>query len=303
MKKEAEQKENEKSQTKKRDSKVALDKHKYVNLHQNLLLTLNADYQFFRWIQAKLVKKKRLSEDTHRYTFGLPAPARKLGLATGQHVQVGFHFEDRLVVRPYTPVRPVLHGEDDGSFDLVVKTYYPDENQPGGTMSNILDCLREGEEIEVKGPSGEIRYCGTGRFTVDDKSYTFSNVSLILGGSGVTPGYQVIARILQEGDDKTKIKVIDANKAESDILMRDELDEFSKNYKDQFEIVHVLSHPGDGWKGLKGHVNEDIIRKYAFEPDEKSVALLCGPPTMIQKAVLPALKDWGYEEDNNLFGF
>jgi nitrate reductase (NAD(P)H) len=206
-------------------------------------------------------------------------------------------------VRPYTPVRPVTKGAEDSSFDLVVKTYFPDEHQPGGTMSNILDCLREGEEIELKGPTGEIRYQGNGRFVIDDKEYTFDNLSLILGGSGITPGYQVIARILKNKTDKTKIKVIDANKTEDDILMHGALEEFSKNYKTQFEIVHVLSHPSDSWKGLKGHVNEDIIRRHIFEPAKKNAVLLCGPPMMIQKAALPALRDWGYEEDKNLFGF
>lgn len=120
-------------------------------------------------------------------------------------------------MRPYTPTRPILDIEDDGSFDLVVKTYLPNENQPGGTMSNILDCLREGEEVEVKGPSGEIRYLGHGRFEVDGDEHKFNNVTLLLGGSGVTPGYQIIARILKTLTDETKIKVIDANKSENDI--------------------------------------------------------------------------------------
>jgi nitrate reductase (NAD(P)H) len=65
----------------------------------------------------------------------------------------------------------------------------------------------------------------------------------------------------------------------------------------------MFSHAGEDWKGIRGHVTEDIIKQHAFEPDKNNAALLCGPPTMIQKAVLPALKDWGYEEDNNLFGF
>ncbi|KAL5335736.1 hypothetical protein BJX70DRAFT_309296 [Aspergillus crustosus] len=283
MKHVAQQKEEENQQAGEENPDIALNEHK--------------------WTQAKLVKKKRLSNDTQQYTFELPPPAKKLGLETGQHVQVGFHFEDRLVVRPYTPVRPILDEDDDGTFDLVVKTYFPDADQPGGTMSNILDCLREGEEVEIKGPSGVIRYLGHGRFTVDDREYAFDNVSLILGGSGVTPGYQIIARILQNKEDNTKLKVIDANKSEGDILMKEKLAEFLENSKDQFEIVHVLSHPSNDWKGLRGHVNEDIIKQHAFKPSDKSVVLLCGPPTMIQKAALPALKDWGYDEDCNLFGF
>ncbi|EGE02981.1 nitrate reductase [Trichophyton equinum CBS 127.97] len=259
--------------------------------------------QPFRWVQARLVSKKALSADTRRYTFKLPPQATELGLETGQHVQVGFHFKDSLVVRPYTPVRPILKEEYDGTFDLVVKTYFPNKDQPGGTMSNILDCLRNGEEIEVKGPSGEIRYHGNGCFSVDGKEYNFDNVSLILGGSGVTPGYQVISKILRNGNDKTNIRVIDGNKTENDILLRQDLDEFSQKHEDQFKIVHVLSHPSSDWKGLKGHVNDEIIEKYSFEPGKKNVALLCGPPAMIQKAVLPALKKWGYKEDENLFGF
>lgn len=151
--------------------------------------------------------------------------------------------------------------------------------------------------------SGEIRYLGHGRFEADDSEHRFDNVTLILGGSGVTPGYQIIARILKTPDDKMRVKVIDANKSENDILLSSELEDFSKNHCEQFQIAHVLCHPSDKWKDLKGHVNEDIIKEHAFEPAEGNVALLCGPPTMIQKAALPALRDWGYDEDRNLFGF
>lgn len=251
----------------------------------------------------RLTRKKTESEDSHRYTFSLPPPAKRLGLETGQHIQVGFHFRDRLVARPYTPVRPVVPEEEDGTFDLVVKTYYPDVNQPGGTMSNIFDCLRDGEEIEVKGPSGDIRYRGNGRFVIDEREYIFDNISLILGGSGITPGYQVIAKILKDTTDKTKIKVIDANKTEDDILMRGDFDDWSAEYKDRFEIVHVLERPSEEWTGLRGFVNEAIFKEHAFEPAEHNIALLCGPPMMTRKAVLPSLKRWGYEEDRNLFGF
>lgn len=164
-----------------------------------------------RWIQAKLISKKALSKDTKRYTFALPSKDQKLGLDTGQHILVGFHFKDQMIIRSYTPIRPIQDSDEDGTFELAVKTYYPDPAQPGGTLSNIMDCLREGEEVEIKGPTGEIRYHGNGRFVIDDKEYVFDKVTLVLGGSGITPGYQVIARILRAEEDKTKIRVIDAN--------------------------------------------------------------------------------------------
>ncbi|KAL5042073.1 hypothetical protein BDW71DRAFT_217264 [Aspergillus fruticulosus] len=284
MKQEAKVQAEERARSSKQESRVALRRH--------------------RWTQARFVRKTPLSEDTNRYTFELLSENKKLGLQTGQHIQLGFHFTDQLVFRSYTPVKPILEEEEDGTFDLVVKTYYPDPGQPGGTMSNILDCLAEGEEVEIKGPAGEIVYKGNGTFKIDDRERTFERITLVLGGSGVTPGYQVIAKILLSGgEDKTKIRVIDGNRGENDILLRKEMQEFAEKHPEQFQITYILSHAGDDWKGERGHVDTEILHKHGFEPDGKSVALLCGPPAMIQKAVLPALVDWGYDQDNDLFGF
>ncbi|KAI1389571.1 uncharacterized protein F4822DRAFT_205202 [Hypoxylon trugodes] len=285
--------------------------------------------QRHRWVPVKLVDRQEVSKDTRIYTFGLPDKKTVLGLGTCQHLQIGFHMKDRLLIRSYTPTRPILPArrdtskstcddrngtnktdkgerdmrDGDGTFDLTVKTYFPDENQPGGALSNILDCLRIGEPVELRGPTGEILYNGSGRFSIEGQERRFERVSLVLGGSGITPGYSLIARVLLSQDDKTKIRVVDANKTEDDILLRDELDKFEKKSKGQLKVAHVLSHAGDDWTGLKGHVDENIIKENLFGPGEKSVVFLCGPPAMIQKAALPALKDWGYTEDENMFGF
>ncbi|WZH46568.1 nitrate reductase NADH [Fusarium acuminatum] len=193
--------------------------------------------------------------------------------------------------------------DGDGTFELTVKTYFPDENQPGGALSNILDCMPIGEEVELRGPTGEIIYNGNGNFTIENQERHFDHVSLVLGGSGITPGYSLLARILLSSGDKTKIRVVDANKTEADILLKDELDEFESTSNGQLKVTHVLSHAGEGWKGKTGHVNEDIIKESLFGPSEKSAVFLCGPPAMIQKAALPVLKDWGFVEDENMFGF
>lgn len=315
--------------------------------------------QKHRWVPVKLLKRKELSKDTRTYTFKLPDGKDLLGLGTCQHVQIGFHMRDRMLIRSYTPTRPLLPGnptskraadadksngnsngnrtgnevhsngvslrDGEGSFDLTVKTYFPDDAQPGGALSNILDCIPIGEEVEIRGPTGEIVYNGNGDFVIEGKKRHFKKVSLVLGGSGITPGYSLIARILLTPGDGTKIRIVDANKTVGDILLKEELDKFQEGSKGQMQIMHVLSRPGDGWMGAKGHVNADIVKKALFPPAEDSVALLCGPPAMIQKAALPALRglfpihpdqppqialltwceiiDWGYTEDENLFGF
>ncbi|KAK4331856.1 Nitrate reductase [NADPH] [Rhodotorula toruloides] len=256
---------------------------------------------------------------------------------------------DRMLIRSYTPTRPLLpartgsHAEGggaangveeerealedgQGTFDLTVKTYFPDANQPGGALSNILDCIPIGEDVEMRGPTGDIVYEGNGTFTLGEgQQRHFSRVSLVLGGSGITPGFALIARILLSAKDETQLRVVDANKSEDDILLRAELDRIEKEAKEgQLRITHVLSHPAsDEWTGRRGHVDADLLRDALFPPDKDSVVFLCGPPAMIQKAALPALRgehdlsllrlaapadaplhtDWGYVEDENMFGF
>lgn len=251
----------------------------------NFLLT-----SLFRWVPVRLRRREIISHDTRKYIFDLPTGRKTLGLTTGQHIQLGFHFKDKMVIRPYTPIRPIFHSEEDGTFQLVVKTYFPDDNQPGGAMSNILDCMPIGEEVEIRGPMGEIIYDDKGKFTLEGNEQQFKRISLILGGTGITPGYQLVRRILKSDGDTTEIRVIDANNSESDILLREEWDELQKEHAEQFKIVHVLAHHDEDWKGLSGFVTAAIIKEHAFPSTEENVVFVCGPPMMIQKAVMPALK-------------
>ena len=113
--------------------------------------------------------------------------------------------KDTMLIRSYTPTRPVLETEEDGTFELVVKTYFPNNDQPGGAMSNLLDCMSLNEQIEVRGPTGEIKYDGNGKFIIEGKEMHFNRVTLILGGSSITLGYQLIARVLENEGDETQL--------------------------------------------------------------------------------------------------
>lgn len=39
--------------------------------------------------------------------------------------------------------------------------------------------------------------------------------------------------------------MVDANKSEADILLKEEMDGFAEKHGEQFKICHVLSHPSD----------------------------------------------------------
>ena len=268
--------------------------------------------QKHKWVPVVLQNRKQISEDTRQYTFGLPDGLEDLGLDTCQHIQLGFHLRDKMLIRSYTPTKPLLpnpkkagsegqqnasHNKEvasmqdgKGTFELVVKTYFPTAEQPGGAMSNILDCMPIGEQVEIRGPTGEIMYEGNGKFVIEGKKMTFKKISLVLGGSGITPGYALLTRALLGANEDVHIRVVDANKSEKDILLRKELHHLEKESKGRLRVTHILSHPSEGWKGSTGHVDATMIKQTLFPPEDGNVCFLCGPPAMIQKAALPALK-------------
>lgn len=261
------------------------------------------------WTSVTLAAKEELSKDSRKYRFEFVEKDKRLGLATGKHVLLGFHFEDKLVFRAYTPTRPVLLEEEDGSFDLVVKTYFPSDKDPGGTISNVLDCIEIGEHVDIKGPTGDIEYCGNGRFNIEGKDHGFGTIHLVGGGSGVTPHYQLIHRILKSSEDRTKIQFIYANSNEDNILMKQELDDLAQANPDQFRLIHVLSHPSHDWHGEKGHVDKEKFEKHFVVPEQKSgkgvrdsAVFLCGPPPMI-KAAHGALEELGFEDEKTMFAY
>jgi nitrate reductase (NAD(P)H) len=93
----------------------------------------------------------------------------------------------------------------------------------------------------VKEPNGEIQYVGQGKFLIDKREYHFGKLSLVLGGSGITPGCQLILRILRakdqcEDEDPTALEGFHANKMGISLL-RGELDEWANKYPDQFQIT------------------------------------------------------------------
>ncbi|KAJ5880400.1 Cytochrome b5 [Penicillium subrubescens] len=86
-----------------------------------------------------------------------------------------------------------------------------------------------------------------------------------------------------------------ANNTEEDILLRKELDEFVMRFLSKFQVQHVLSQAGEGWKGHRGFVSPDLINKYMAPADETNKTLLCGPPPMVN-ATKKALGGLGWKD-------
>ena len=59
-------------------------------------------------------------------------------------------------------------------------------------MSQHLEKMQLGDTIEVKGPLGHFIYDGRSQFRSSGKKGTAKKMSMIAGGTGITPMFQII---------------------------------------------------------------------------------------------------------------
>ncbi|CAG9982992.1 unnamed protein product [Clonostachys byssicola] len=217
------------------------------------------------FLELSLSHKTQLSPNTALYRFDLPQPTDVLGIPIGQHVSVAAPIGSppKDILRSYTPV------SDDtspGHVDLIIKSY------PSGNVSKYVGQLAVGQTIKFRGPKGAFRYTPN----------MVREISMIAGGTGITPMYQIARSIVRgrANGDKTKVSLIYANVGPEDILLQDELNDLAR--KDgNFSVYYVLNKPPPGWAGGVGFVNQDMVKQNLATPADDVKLLICGPPPMV----------------------
>ncbi len=138
-----------------------------------------------------------------------------------------------------------------------------------GKFTSVIFEKGIGTPILVKAPFGF--------FHLKEEHYD-KNLVFIAGGTGLAPLMSMIRFIVDNRLD-IKVTLIYSCKTEKDFLYYDEL----KNYKNNknFNFNFVLTNPHEGWTGLKGRMNLDLIKKLTKDHYNKSLYFLCGPTQMI----------------------
>lgn len=252
----------------------------------------------------ELVFKKELTHDTRLMRFALPSKDHVLGLPLGQHIYLSTKINGDLVVRPYTPTSS---DDDKGHFDLVLKVYKANVHPKfpnGGKLTQFLDAMQPGDTIDVRGPSGRLTYNGKGKFEIKADKKTppkvkkVKKIGMIAGGTGITPMFQLIKDICKNDDDETKMSLVFANQSENDILIREELEDYAKNFPDKLNLWFTIDKSVlPDWKYDTGFVNEEMLRAHLPAPSDDTLILMCGPPPMINFACVPNLEKIGFTND------
>ena len=240
----------------------------------------------------RLLRNEAVTPNTRRLTFALPKEGDELGVLTAGCVYVqGAGLDDagaweggrggyppvhavfalthppprpgKPYVRPYTPTSPP-HAR--GTFELVVKGY------EGGRVSKWLTSLSPGAVVQMKGP-------GT-QFLLARNAWPAAG--FLVGGTGITPAYQVISSMLADPRDTTEIRLLYASHTPADIILRPELDALAATHPN-FKVTYVVSGAGGGeWDGPVGRIDKGMIAAVLPPPGGGNRVLVCGPPSFMK---------------------
>ncbi|GAV27088.1 hypothetical protein PMKS-000549 [Pichia membranifaciens] len=238
----------------------------------------------------ELIDKTVISKNTAIYRFKLDHDYDQLRIPVGHHLACKVKLDGKDEIRYYTPISNQF---DEGFFDIIVKSY------KDGSVSKYFATLNPGAKVLFKGPVGRMSY----------KSNMADNIVMIAGGSGITPMLAVLGSIITSPEDKTSVKLLFANETENDILLREELDEYVKEYPG-FDLKYILNYPPATWNdGYKGMITEEILKKELPNPNANTKIFICGPMGM-KKQMLEDLEKLGWpkgtlqsKQDDQVFCF
>jgi ferredoxin-NADP reductase len=189
------------------------------------------------------------------------------GHRAGQHVDVRLTAEDgyraeraySIASAPGEPVAITVERLDDGE----VSPYLVDE-------------LREGDELELRGPIG-------GYFVWGPENG--GPLLLVAGGSGVVP-LRAMLRHRHRTGSEIPARLLYSSRSLDDVIYRSELD--------ASEVVYTLTRESPpGWTGYARRVDAQLLREVAWPADENPLAFVCGPTSFVEAAAA-GLVELGY---------
>lgn len=229
----------------------------YLNMIHKPIMDNKLDENEFK--PFKLVSVDMLNHNTGVFRFQIPKD-QSASTPTASFVITRFgDGQNDPISRPYTPISKE---SDKGFFDLLIKKY------PDGKMSSHIHSLKPGDLLEVKGPIPKFKV----------EANMADTIGMIAGGTGITPMYQIIQKLLNDPNDKTNLVLVFGNVTEQDILLKTQLDQLAEKHE-RFKIYYAVDK---GKFGHQGFINKDLLSKALPKPSDNVKLFVCGPPLMVK---------------------
>ncbi|MBR1127905.1 2Fe-2S iron-sulfur cluster-binding protein [Bradyrhizobium iriomotense] len=145
------------------------------------------------------------------------------------------------------------------------------KREDGGLLSDYMHGhLKEGDLIEVAGPSGAFTFTGT----------EADSVVLIGGGVGITPLMAAI-RYLSDIAWPGQIYLVYGAQTTEQFIFRDELEYLQRRMNNLHVAATMMRAAGTSWMGSEGQITAEFLT-HAVPDLAKRRVHLCGPPGMME---------------------
>lgn len=215
-----------------------------------------------RWLTATAARFSDETDAVRTIAFDV---AGWTGHVAGQHVDIRLTAEDGYVAqRSYSLASPAGAGS---RIELTV------ERVEGGEVSPfLLDELRTGEPIELRGPIG-------GYFTWSPERS--DPLVLIAGGSGIVP-LMAMLRTRAAAALRAPARLLYSSRSDAHIIYREELERLHLA-EDGFTLVHTLTRRAPpGWAGERGRIGRVMLARRALPPEDGPDIFICGPTPFVE---------------------
>lgn len=139
-----------------------------------------------------------------------------------------------------------------------------------GDFTSTIGAVRVGERVYVDGPYGN--------FTIDPQSDAQGFV-FVAGGAGIAPMLSML-RALADWGDARPVWLFYGNRCWDRVSARDGLDALAQRLP--LRIVHVLGEPPPDWRGERGLVTLDLLRRHLPTDASRLDCYVCGPTPMMR---------------------
>jgi predicted ferric reductase len=136
-----------------------------------------------------------------------------------------------------------------------------------GDLTSRIHEVPVGRRVYIDGPYGA--------FTIGNPADMHV---LIAGGIGITPMMSMMRTLADRGDKRPVILIYGSMDWES-ITFREELEALKAHL--DLKVVHVLTNPPAGWKGEKGYINGEILKRHLPPLYPNHEYFICGPNPMM----------------------
>ena len=142
-------------------------------------------------------------------------------------------------------------------------------------VKEVGDLTRRIGEVEP----GTVAFLDGAHGNLTLKGRRMKGIALIAGGVGIAPLLSIARQLRAEKDPRPMI-LLYGNRVAEQIVYKSELNQLARRARTQ--VIHVISEPRRGWKGLTGRVDKATIDKiFSFDGASEWLYLVCGPPPML----------------------